>query len=111
MTMTKVQTTLARGELPALPMIEGMMLLVAGALLLTPGFFTDAIGFALLVPPLRQALAHTLLKRGMFRAGAGFSQQGFYQHESHQPGGGQAGEGHSSGPRVIDGECEHRDEK
>ncbi|MCW9023543.1 MAG: FxsA family protein [Gammaproteobacteria bacterium] len=105
MTMTKVQTTLARGELPALPMIEGVTLLIAGALLLTPGFFTDAIGFTLLVPPLRQKLAQALLRQGMFSAGAGFSQGGFYQHESRQ-----SGEGHS-GPRVIDGECEHRDEK
>lgn len=44
------------GELPAITIIEGLALLVAGALLLTPGFFTDAIGFVLLTPPLRQIL-------------------------------------------------------
>ncbi len=44
------------GELPAIRIIEGLALLVAGALLLTPGFFTDAIGFVLLTPPLRQIL-------------------------------------------------------
>ena len=44
------------GELPATTIIEGLALLVAGALLLTPGFFTDAIGFVLLTPPLRQTL-------------------------------------------------------
>ena len=44
------------GELPAITIIEGLALLVAGALLLTPGFFTDAIGFALLTPSLRQIL-------------------------------------------------------
>lgn len=44
------------GELPAITIIEGLTLLVAGALLLTPGFFTDAMGFVLLTPPLRQIL-------------------------------------------------------
>ena len=44
------------GEVPAITIIEGLALLVAGALLLTPGFFTDAIGFVLLTPPLRQIL-------------------------------------------------------
>lgn len=44
------------GELPAITIIEGLALLVAGALLLTPGFFTDAIGFVLLTSPLRQIL-------------------------------------------------------
>ena len=44
------------GELPTITIIEGLALLVAGALLLTPGFFTDAIGFVLLTPPLRQIL-------------------------------------------------------
>jgi len=50
-TLTRMQAAMARGELPAVTMIEGVFLLVAGALLLTPGFFTDAIGFALLIPP------------------------------------------------------------
>ena len=45
------------GELPAVTIIEGLALLVAGALLLTPGFFTDLVGFLLLTPPLRQFLA------------------------------------------------------
>ena len=44
------------GELPAVTIIEGLALLVAGALLLTPGFFTDLVGFLLLTPPLRQFL-------------------------------------------------------
>ena len=44
------------GGVPAITIIEGLALLVAGALLLTPGFFTDAIGFVLLTSPLRQIL-------------------------------------------------------
>ena len=44
------------GELPAVAIMEGIFLLLAGALLLTPGFLTDAIGFCCLVPALRRAL-------------------------------------------------------
>ena len=46
-------------------MLEGLMLLIAGALLLTPGFFTDAIGFMCLVPSLRSKIANSLLKRAI----------------------------------------------
>ena len=62
-TMRKVQTQMQHGELPAVGMLEGMMLFFAGALLLTPGFFTDAIGFLILIPPLRKALALWFLER------------------------------------------------
>ncbi|MHA1525233.1 MAG: FxsA family protein [Alphaproteobacteria bacterium] len=43
--------------------IDGVFLLVAGALLLTPGFFTDAVGFALLIPPLRHIIARAIWAR------------------------------------------------
>ena len=52
-TLAKVQDELQRGEVPAVPLFEGALILIAGALLLTPGFFTDAFGFLCLVPPLR----------------------------------------------------------
>jgi len=55
-TLRRVQAAQARGELPALEMLEGLMLLIGGALLLTPGFFTDTIGFIFLISPLRRAL-------------------------------------------------------
>ncbi|UCE88844.1 MAG: FxsA family protein [Pseudomonadota bacterium] len=61
-TFMRVRASLDRGELPALPMLEGLLLLIAGALLLTPGFFTDAVGFVLLVPALRARLALALLR-------------------------------------------------
>mgnify|MGYP001343547309 CR=1 FL=1 len=48
---------------PAEPLANGAMILLAGALLLTPGFFTDACGFALLVPQIRSAVFHWLRKR------------------------------------------------
>ncbi|GJL81477.1 MAG: hypothetical protein DHS20C01_11110 [marine bacterium B5-7] len=66
--LTRVQISIDHGQLPARELIEGLFLLIAGALLLTPGFFTDFTGFALLVPPLRSTLADYLLKAGVIRA-------------------------------------------
>lgn len=47
------QTAMACNELPLKQLFDGFFLLIAGAMLLTPGFVTDSIGFILLVPPLR----------------------------------------------------------
>ena len=62
-TLRRVQAAQARGELPALEMLEGLMLLIGGALLLTPGFFTDIIGFIFLISPLRRALIRYWITR------------------------------------------------
>lgn len=48
---------------PTEPLAHGAMILVAGALLLTPGFFTDAVGFALLIPAVRVAVFAYLRQR------------------------------------------------
>ena len=58
-TLAKVQANISKGQLPATELIEGLILLISGALLLTPGFFTDMLGFLMLVPILRQRLAET----------------------------------------------------
>ena len=60
-TLMKVQANMDQGNLPATELIEGLMLLVAGALLLTPGFFTDIFGFLILIPALRHHIAQTFL--------------------------------------------------
>jgi len=52
-TMMRAQEKMRTGQMPAQEMLEGLGLIVAGAFLLTPGFFTDAIGFILLIPPAR----------------------------------------------------------
>lgn len=89
-TLGRVQAALARGEVPALEMLEGAMLLFGGALLLTPGFFTDAIGFVCLVPQLRQRTILWALRRGVI---------------STVGPGGKPGQGeHQHGPRTIEGE-------
>jgi UPF0716 protein FxsA len=51
-----MQERLAGGENPGRLLADGAMILFAGALLLTPGFFTDAVGFLLLMPPVRTAV-------------------------------------------------------
>jgi UPF0716 protein FxsA len=56
-TWQRFQANLAQGVVPAYEMIEGPILLVGGALLLTPGFFTDLVGFACLIPALRRRIA------------------------------------------------------
>ena len=56
-TLQRVQATVARGEAPASEMLEGVILFLGAVLLLIPGFVTDIIGFACLVPPLRRAIA------------------------------------------------------
>lgn len=54
--LVDLQSRLQKGGDPSGPIAHGAMILVAGVLLLTPGFFTDAVGFALLLPPVRTAL-------------------------------------------------------
>lgn len=52
-TMNRIRSSFNGLKDPSEPLAHGAMILFAGALLLTPGFFTDAVGFALLVPAVR----------------------------------------------------------
>ena len=79
-TLLRANQRLNSGELPAREVAEGLILAVGGALLLTPGFVTDGIGFLCLLPGSRHWLAEQALKRMMvagqsgsftFRAGSG----------------------------------------
>lgn len=79
-TLFEAQNRMAQGELPATALVEGVMLLLAGALLLTPGFFTDALGFLILVPMLRKRFARALLSRGILMGGGAFSSGNWNQH-------------------------------
>lgn len=60
-TWRRMQATLARGEMPGREMTDAFLVMLGGALLLTPGFLTDAVGILLLLPPTRAAL------KGVFR--------------------------------------------
>ncbi len=54
--IASLQAEFASGQFPAKTLAHGAMILVAGALLLTPGFLTDVVGFSLLSPQVREAL-------------------------------------------------------
>jgi len=62
-TLQRARMSMAQGVLPATEMMEGVLLVLAGALLLTPGFVTDTIGFLLLIPPARRALVRGFISR------------------------------------------------
>lgn len=68
-TWQRLQDNMAQGQLPALEIIEGALLLIGGALLLTPGFFTDMIGFSCLISPLRKKIARYIAERQLIKAG------------------------------------------
>ena len=51
--LRRIQEETSRGQMPATTLIDGALILVGGLLLLTPGFFTDALGFSFLIPATR----------------------------------------------------------
>jgi len=70
-TLFRARQKMDEGEVPAREMLEGVMLAFAGALMLTPGFVTDGIGFLLLLPPVRSALIQHFKANMVFVASGG----------------------------------------
>lgn len=62
-TLTKARSKLDMGEMPLQEILEGLLLAIAGALLLTPGFFTDFAGIFLLLPAGRRLIIESLSRR------------------------------------------------
>ncbi|MAW39459.1 MAG: membrane protein FxsA [Kiritimatiellaceae bacterium] len=62
-TLFNIRQELALGNLPAPQMIDGIMILISGAFLITPGLLTDTLGFALLIPTVRTLIRKAILKR------------------------------------------------
>lgn len=60
-TLLRANQKMQQGQMPAQELAEAFLLALAGALLLTPGFVTDAVGFTLLVPATRKALVHKVI--------------------------------------------------
>jgi UPF0716 protein FxsA len=81
--LMRVREASERGEVPALELLNGALILVAGLLLLLPGFFTDAVGFLLLVPPLRRRIVSRFVRVVPY-----------HTHNEH----------HTNGSEVIEGE-------
>jgi UPF0716 protein FxsA len=61
-TLARINAALAVGQIPTAPLADGALILLAAALLITPGFLTDVSGLALLIPPVRR-----LLRSGLTR--------------------------------------------
>jgi len=80
-TLQKAQMSMDQGRLPATEMFEGMLLLFAAICLLIPGFFTDTVGFLLLIPPLRVLLATRLLGSASVKARFHSAGNSFYEGE------------------------------
>lgn len=93
-TLLQARSKMDAGQMPAKEMAEGICLAVGGALLLTPGFITDTVGFICLVPGLRTGLIGWMMKHIQVQ---NVHSQGF-----------RAGPGHSrdQGGDVIDGDWE-----
>ena len=62
-TLARLRKDLAEGRLPAEPIVDGMLILVAAAVLITPGVLTDLVGFLCLVPACRRLLKRHLKRR------------------------------------------------
>ena len=86
-TMQSAQLKMAQGEMPSDDIMAGVMLLISGVLLLTPGFVTDFIGLSFLFPLTRNAIIKQAKKHvnlASMGAGQGFSSQTFYYHSQSQ---------------------------
>lgn len=59
----RAQERIAQGAVPGREVIDGVLILLAGALLITPGFLSDVVGVLLLLPPVRAALRATVTRR------------------------------------------------
>ncbi|MFZ0368748.1 MAG: FxsA family protein [Halobacillus sp.] len=61
-TIRNFQNSMSGGQMPQETLLDGACILVGGAVLLTPGFITDAIGFLLLIPPTRAPIKRLIKK-------------------------------------------------
>ncbi|NQZ22057.1 MAG: FxsA family protein [Colwellia sp.] len=85
-TLNSVQAKMAKGEMPSDEIVAGLLLLVAGVLLVTPGFVTDFFGLSLLIPNVRNMLikyvqTHLVTNRNA----AGFTYQSSVHKQQQEP--------------------------
>jgi UPF0716 protein FxsA len=107
--LRRTTQALEQGRPPVADALDGAFLLMAGMLLITPGFVTDFMALLLLVPPLRHALARWTVVRAIERGGLAGSSPGA---DGTTPGEdvGRSSAGQGNGP-VIEGEFERLGEK
>jgi UPF0716 protein FxsA len=75
--LRRMQSTVNRGDVPTAEVVDGGLLVVAGALCILPGFVTAAAGLLLLLPPLRALVRNRLLLRWGGNGGIGTGRQRF----------------------------------
>jgi len=92
-TLMRANQAMSQGQIPAMEMMEGIFLAVGGALLITPGFFTDVIGFICLLPFTRRIIIRSLLLNSTVRTSYSVQQETRGRDD----------------PRTIEGEF-HRDD-
>lgn len=118
-TLGRAQRNMAQGQVPAMEMMEGVALAVAGILLITPGFITDSLGFLLLLPVTRRAIIQYLMARATVYTNmhggpgnqGGFHSTNYYQHRSRTRGKGSSDDEKKTGRvgHTIDGEYTRED--
>ncbi|AIA69523.1 suppressor of F plamsid exlusion of phage T7 [Pectobacterium atrosepticum SCRI1043] len=100
-TLVQMQQKMAAGESPAAEMVKSVSLVLAGFLLLIPGFLTDFLGLLLLLPPVQKSLTLKLMPHlNIWRSGAGAP-----------PSGGNTFEGEYQRKDGGRGNIEHRDDR
>ncbi len=98
-TLQSVQAKMAQGEMPSGEIVTGLMLLVAGVLLVTPGFVTDAFGLLLLVPNVRKALANSVQKHMQNNQGRAFGANAHFHSSTFTQAGGNVYENEVDNPK------------
>ncbi|MFT4939606.1 MAG: UPF0716 protein FxsA [Paraglaciecola sp.] len=99
-TLLNAQQKMQAGNIPGQELAEGLLLVIAGVLLVTPGFITDGLGFLLCLPMTRPVIAKSLLKH--------LSVQIVSQNQNAQSHGQR---GQSNNEDIIEGEFEHKDDE
>ncbi len=69
--LARIQSKLAHGEMPGKELVDGLLIVFAGALILTPGFMTDGFGIFLMLPPTRAIVRIALMRRFGVRVASG----------------------------------------
>jgi len=112
-TMQSVQNKMAVGDMPSEDIVTGLLLLIAGVLLVTPGFVTDFFGLSLLVPSVRKSLIASVqqhLATSTTQSGSVFfhHQQSHSSHQSFEQNEAFSKQSKSNSD-VIEGEFERKD--
>ena len=98
-TLLHAQQKMQTGNIPGQELAEGLLLVIAGVLLVTPGFITDGLGFLLCLPMTRPVIAKSLLKHLSVQV-VNQSLNGQFYRQPQQ----------SNDDDIIEGEFEHKDD-